>query len=388
MNIAFHFDTKEFGTWYGKPIEEMFFRALLDARPDDIHIKIRRGDLLAWEYLGKAEAREKVLEGLLGYTLRWRELDTDEFRPALFSTRIYVLVAEGLTPAPRDQIHLQLKRDHRYLGALEVHPANPVHWVLYLRLPPAYRFFNGGLRIFYRAFEEAEGAYPVVIPDYLKKLPFRSLEREDLGVRHTLFDAYDSLAHAERAAAVADYLSEHLARLANDVLLRLSDVSPQLVDTLFGMLKAFESVETEEEVAHVGLSCRRFLEGLADVLYPPRDETVQGRKLTRESYINRLWAYCEEKLHGDQKKLFQIQLEDIGRRIDKIYALANKALHAEVSPAEMGRFIVALFVVAYDLLSLSAPPLHLPLDPHAKEIERTAKELSKRTRSDENGTAD
>jgi hypothetical protein len=154
------------------------------------------------------------------------------------------------------------------------------------------------------------------------------------------------------------------------------------------MLNAFQSVETEEEVAQVGLSCRRFLEGLADFLYPPRDETLGGRKLTKDCYINRLWAYCEEKLRGDPKKLSQIQLEDVGHRIDKIHNLANKALHAEVSRAEMGRLIISLFVLAYDLLSFSAPPLHLPFEPHAKEIGRITEEFLRRTRSDEKGTKD
>jgi hypothetical protein len=37
--------------------------------------------------------------------------------------------------------------------------------------------------------------------------------------------------------------------------------------------------------------------------------------------------------------------------------------------------VVALLVVAYDFLSLAEPPLHLPLEPHAEEIDRFARRL-------------
>jgi hypothetical protein len=378
VNIAFHFnaDAEKYGGYYGKPIQELFFRLLLSASQEDVHLKIFCGDLLVWEYLRNPEARERVLRGLLGHDLRWKDIDPNEFADALFSKRIYVLAVEGLTPALRDQIHLQLKKDDAYLGAVEIHAANPTHWRLYQRsLIPKYRFFNGELRVFYYALEEAEGADVVQILDYLQKLPFRSLTREDLGVRHTVFDAYDSFEHASRVAHVADSVSGHVASVASDVLLRLGDVNPQLIDALYAMLNAFGSMETKEEAAHVALSCRRFLEGLADVLYPARAETPGGRKVGMGQHINRLWAYAEERLPKDERRAIQEQLEDLGHRIDRIHDLANKGLHARISRSDAGRLIVALVVLTYDLLSLAEPPLQLPLEPHAEEIDRFARRL-------------
>ena len=161
--------------------------------------------------------------------------------------------------------------------------------------------------MFYRAFEEIEGADGVQIPDYLQNLPFRSLARENLGVRHTIFDGYGSFEHANRVAQVADSVSEHLTYVASDVLLRVGDLNPQLIDALYAMLNAFRSVEAKEEVAHVALSCRRFLEGLADVLYPPRAEPMHGRKLGKEQCVNRLWAYAEERLQRGERRLIQAQ---------------------------------------------------------------------------------
>jgi hypothetical protein len=116
VNVAFHFnaDAEKYRGYYGKPIQEMFFRLLLNASQRDVHLKIFCGDLLAWQYLGNAETRQRVLGNLLGYDLRWKDIDPNEFGDALFSKRIYVLAVEGLTAALRDQIHLQLKMDDAY----------------------------------------------------------------------------------------------------------------------------------------------------------------------------------------------------------------------------------------------------------------------------------
>ena len=64
------------------------------------------------------------------------------------------------------------------------------------------------------------------------------------------------------------------------------------------------------EIAQVSLSCRRFLENLANALYPPRSEKVKGREVGAAAYRNRLWAYVEERLDISEqvKSLVQVGL--------------------------------------------------------------------------------
>jgi len=92
---------------------------------------------------------------------------------------------------------------------------------------------------------------------------------EDTGARYTIFDQYQSFAHSARLATLEGYLSEHLARIADEILLRLDASDPRLKDTLYSAFRVFERIETTDEIAQVAVSCRRFIAGLADILYPP-----------------------------------------------------------------------------------------------------------------------
>jgi hypothetical protein len=383
MKVAFHFnaDADKYSGSYGTPIKKMFLRALLDADEKDVHLKIFCGELLAWKYVGDEAAREKTLEGLLGYDFRWKEFDRHEFAEALRSVRIYVLAVDGLTPQLRNHLHIKCKEDNSYLGAFEIWEGNPVHWVLYRKsLIPQFRFFERELRIFYRAFEEAEGADSrnFGLAEDMKTLPFSSVNWEDLGVRHTVFDAYDSPDHARRTAEVADFVSEHLSRLAADVLLRITDLSPQLTEILYSALRAFRAVETGEDVAQAATSCRRFVAGLADALYPPKDGLVDGREVGKTAYMNRLCAYAAAKLKERERKLVAVQLEDIDRRMHRVNDLANKGLHDNISRSDLQRLLIALVVLTYDLLSLAPPPLQVPMAPHGAEIDKSGKGMIKR----------
>ena len=72
------------------------------------------------------------------------------------------------------------------------------------------------------------------------------------------------------------------------------------------------------------------------------------------------------------------QLEDLGKRIDRMDALANKGLHHRIAEPDLHRLIVALLTVAYDLLTLAPPPRVAPGDPYSQAIEDFAKTVSTR----------
>src|SRR5581483_306737 len=115
-----------------------------------------------------------------------------------------------------------------YLGAIEVDPANRLHWALYHQsLVPRYRYVDGEMRLFYRAFEEQEGGdvRDTGMARDLERVGFR-VSWEDVGARHTVFDSYQSFDHAERLAILDRYLSEHLARVADEILMRTAVIEP------------------------------------------------------------------------------------------------------------------------------------------------------------------
>jgi hypothetical protein len=72
---------------------------------------------------------------------------------------------------------------------------------------------------------------------------------------------------------------EFLKNKVEDVLFELD---PELAEMLMLAFKAVSS-DSEEEWSQALTTCRRFLEKLADNLFPPSNELIQGRKLNKEN---------------------------------------------------------------------------------------------------------
>jgi hypothetical protein len=240
---------------------------------------------------------------------------------------------------------------------------------------------SGEIRLFYRGFEESAGAdvKNIGLERDLKELPFKSVVWEDIGLRHTVFDSYESPDHARRVAELGTYLSEYFTRVADELLLRAAALNPQLNEALYAALRTFERTETVEDCAQVAVSCRRFLEGLADALYAPR-KTTKGRNVGAPAYRNRLWAYIEENLQEKDRTLLVAQLDDLGKRIDSVDQLANKGIHARIDRSAIRRLLVALLIVAYDLFSLTGPPLQSSLEPYKEDVIDFARSVIKKPR--------
>jgi len=244
------------------------------------------------------------------------------------------------------------------------------------KLVTCYRYVDGEVRLFYRKFEGDAGAdaKDTGTADELKRRGFR-VAFEDSGLRETIFDRYQSFEHSQRAAALDGYLQQHLGRMADEVLMRVSAADPRQMESLHAAFRTFERIETAEDIAQVATSCRRFLEGLADMLYPPRDGSAGSRKVGAAEYRNRLWAYVDENIHGAGKNLALAQLDDLGHRIDALDRLSNKGVHDCISAMEARRLIVGFVVGAYDLLSLTPPPLSARNEPHGEAVDEIVRNM-------------
>jgi hypothetical protein len=299
----------------------------------------------------------------------------------MLTCRIYVLVFEGMGSKIRDVLHTSLEDNEAYLGAQQVHETNPIHWVLYgASLTPSYRLLGKELRLFYFMGEKVtrdEG-----MAEHWRKLPFSSVTFEDLGVRHTIFDTYNSHKHACHVADLSETLVDHLDGLADQVLLRLADLAPQLTDMLYSAFQRLEHLETSEDLAYASLSCRRILKDLADALYLPRKELVEGRRVTDKEYRNRLWAYISDCLSGREKELLIAELNDIGRRVEKLDALANKGIHDKVSLSEARRLLLGEVILLYDILTLAPPPRKSLVHPDEKILMELTREIDAEYKED------
>lgn len=169
---------------------------------------------------------------------------------------------------------------------------------------------------------------------------------------------HDFLSQIEKQLIFGQIHSDIFEKNRSYVDLKLGALCP---DALLKFVSAHKRIKEDdpESWAQSLTTCRRLLKSLADSLYPAPVDPVAGidgkkRKLTEDKYIARLWQYVFEKSKGSTSwKLLTSIVNDLGNRIDKIYELTNKGVHAEVSEFEVNQCVIQTYLITGDLLRLS-----------------------------------
>jgi hypothetical protein len=382
MHLALHFDPRDAGMVYGPDLEAAAFRSLLRIPSPRLHVRIRHGSLLTHE-LPKMSPEQLGAVLMDGEQPSWTGIDVASLKSMLATTHPWVLAVEGLTGADAKLVSLGLRRDCEFfIGALVINLANPVHWALYeAYLPLAYRVLGRELRLLHTSFQVAAGDERdhVWADEWRASGLFESVQWEDIGLRDSILDELHTYDHVRHRVELEELLSGHLAVLAADALLRCASLDPALSEKLYAAFKSFEFHDSSEQLAQVALSCRRFLEKLADVLYPPGPARADGRKVGQAEYRNRLWAYVEDHLDGTDESVALVNLKDLGDRVDRLDELANKGVHArEIDARAIHRLLISLVVLSSDLLSIAPPPLAASNAPYEPALREFVKRLADR----------
>lgn len=362
-------------------MRESVVRAFMESVPQHRrHARFSMGTLPLWQLARKVGGAESAANSVLGeHWAVWSTFLGPDLAECVESFDIAGMVVESLTPSDARAMHIRLKGMEWYLGAVQIRPEIPEHWAVFLNgIPSRFRIFEESLCLFYRGFEAEveDNRDHVEYREWGASGLFSSVRWEDSGVRETIFDPYDNMQHFRRIGEAEELLHGQFSSALGETLMRCSDLDPNLTQRLHAAIKAFEGHETAEELAHVSLSCRRFTEKLADCLYPPREEKVNGRKVGRAEYRNRLWAYVAENVTSDNmRQLLIANVEDLGKRIDRLDNLSNKGLHSDVSPSDVNRLLLSLLVVAHDLICLRPPGGAFAYEPYETTIRAFIEEL-------------
>jgi hypothetical protein len=140
--------------------------------------------------------------------------------------------------------------------------------------------------------------------------------------------------------------------------LRLRDIAPEALEKFVTVYRRLGEGDPEAR-AQALTSCRRILKALADAVYPPRQEKVEGadgkvRDLSEEKYVSRLWQFVSERVGGHSAgQLLQATLSDLGTRIDHVYELSCKGVHAEVPEFELNQCVIQTYLLVGDILRLT-----------------------------------
>ena len=131
---------------------------------------------------------------------------------------------------------------------------------------------------------------------------------------------------------------------------KLLDLSPDLAERLMAIFKAISS-NKPEEWSQALTSCRRIIEGLADTLFPPRNDAPKGRPLGKANYINRLWAFMDAAIDSDSnKELAKAHVDFLGAYLERTVKLAHKGVHANLRRVEAVKAVFHTYLVIADLL--------------------------------------
>lgn len=356
-------------------MQENLLRSFLSATPEHRrHAKFSFGTLFIPQLASELGGFEKAVDVLLGENQAvWSTFTGPDLVDCAHSINMAGMIVDSLAPADARAMHVNLLKEGGYLGAIQVSAKNPAHWDVFENAIGAadFRVYGDELRVFCRGFEvAASDERDHLTFNHWKEVGiFSSVRWEDVGVAGSIFDQYYTYEHAGRVAELEDMLSGQLTFVLHEVLMRASELDPDLMSRLHAAIKAFEHHDTAEQLAHVSLSCRRYIEKLADTLYPPRKERINGRDLGLDKYRNRLWAYISDRLDsGTAAAVCLANFKDLGERIDALSRAANKGLHDAITASDVNRLLMTLLVVSHDLLTLETPGQRVSYEPYRENI--------------------
>jgi DNA uptake protein ComE-like DNA-binding protein len=155
---------------------------------------------------------------------------------------------------------------------------------------------------------------------------------------------YNKLAYADTPQSSFDVLKGAV----DDKLL---DIAPEQSEQL---MLAFRAVTDDkpESWSQALTSCRRLIKGLADTLKPVTSkETVGGRPLTSEQYINRLWAFMDEAIESDaNRELAKAHVDLLGSYLERTDKITSKGVHAKLGRIEAVKAVFHTYLMIADIL--------------------------------------
>ncbi|HLP87591.1 MAG TPA: helix-hairpin-helix domain-containing protein [Nostocaceae cyanobacterium] len=207
-----------------------------------------------------------------------------------------------------------------------------------------------------------EGGYKLFTISFLeekyKELLKNKQEDDDI---YNKSDLLERIGHVKRKAnekavnLLKAYVYTNTAKTAFDFLKeevddKLLDLNPELAEKLMAAFKSVSS-KNSEEWSQALTSCRRLIEKLADELYPPTDEQINGRKLGKEQYINRLWIFMDKAIESDSNRdLAKTHVDFLGSYLQKTHKLTNKGVHTSITKMEAVKTVFHTYLLIADLL--------------------------------------
>jgi hypothetical protein len=366
--VLFNSDDPKFNGFYGPPICDLIFGTSV-LQSSGRHMKISHGDVLIGKYSKNQSDYERIAE-VTFFSNTWSRIKTDRIRSTYMKETVWAWVIQNATHEIAEKLDLELSSDSSYLGLHAVDYSQPVQLVLYRNLMPHYCRIHGAVCTLPYSMGNLDEKNEIDA-EHLLTLGFSKVEWEDLGAQGTIFDNYDNLEHFQQVRDVQRIFSDGLAGgdyEAEEMVMFLEDVNPRLFYALGAAVRVLKEANNEENFAQIGLSARRYLEQLADVLFPPRPDLYNGKKVTVDKHKNRIWAFIADAVSPslDNRDLV---ISRIGNKVDRLFSKVNSILHSESDRASTVEMFIDIAKLSIELFQLDPAGVRRPYDPYKKSLE-------------------
>lgn len=205
-------------------------------------------------------------------------------------------------------------------------------------------------------------------PNQFVSAPFRDMQAEARIA--TAYNNEKSLLSERKSFLYSYVLDRYFELRVSSPVNNVFEKYRRKIDSLLGdiipaELRRLDSIESNlissnpEDWANAAHSCRRLLQAIADVVYPPSDANVTSAtgkeiKTGKDNYINRLVLFCETKIRSNvSSKIIGSDLKSIGERLDACFSAAQKGSHADIEQSEAERFVLHTYFLIGDIIELN-----------------------------------
>lgn len=365
MNIAllFNSDEPKFNGCYGDPIRKIVF-GLGILQASQRHMKVSAGDVTIYSHSGTWGHYDQLTERVY-FGGSWSLFHERRLRETFRKATVYALIFENMTQEIARQLHEALDCEESYLGLMEVdYTYGPHLGLLRNSMITLYRIEGSSCRVFFSMGEEdgRDDQEPIE----MQKLGYTNVAWEDRGAHGTIFDDFDTIEHFQRVAKFREAVTPFLRGGSDDafeLVMVLEDLNPQLFNALGSAVAALERAQNEEDIAQAAISCRRYMEKLADVLFPARASDYNGRKVGKEQYRNRVWAFIADNCVGDT-----MRMTALGKEVDRLIDEFNAGLHSDGDKPRVLRALADAATLTAALLALNPTEVRKPYYAHQKRM--------------------
>lgn len=377
--LLFNSDDPKYDCSYGDPIRAAVLGTGI-VQVSGRHMKMALGDVLIFSSSRTWDAYDRLTERAY-FGGEWALLHEDRLRATFRTATVYSLIFENMPEALARQLHEALTSDPAYLGLLAVDYTYGPHLVLFRNsMIPKYRLNGTTCRIFESmGSSEDRDEYEA---EELRQLGFTDVDWEDRGAHGTIFDDFDTPEHFAQVAAFRKTITPFVRGgedAAYELVMVLEDLNPRLFNALGAAVASLEAARHEEHVAQAAVSGRRYLEKLADVLFPPRDTPSGTRPLGKDKFRNRLWAYIEE--HATSPAM----LKGLGEEVDRLNGEFSAAIHSDIARDRIMRALVAAAELTNAILALDATAARQPYFAHQERLQNFLKDVVRDSFGDDPG---